>query len=49
VRERAKAIGSGYGDYVDDVVTRLKSSGAEKLRRRTQHAVEHSTGADGAE
>ena len=39
VRERAKAIGWGYGDYLDDVVARLKSSGAEKLRRRTRHAV----------
>jgi len=39
VRERAKAIGWGYGDYVDDVVARLNSSGAEKLRRRTRHAV----------
>jgi hypothetical protein len=30
VQERATAIGWGYGDYVDDVVTRLKVPGAEK-------------------
>lgn len=39
VRERAKDIGWGYGDYVDDVVARLKISGAEKSVRRTRHAI----------
>ena len=43
VRARAKAIGWGYGDYVDDVVARLQGSKPEKpgvknvARGLTQH------------
>lgn len=39
VQERAKDIGWGYGDYVDDVVARLKVSRAEKSVRKIGHAV----------
>jgi hypothetical protein len=37
VRRRAKAIGWGYGDYVDDVVARLDSRKAKGIPRK-RHA-----------
>jgi hypothetical protein len=38
VRKRAKAIGWGYGDYVDDVVASLESRKPKDLARNAGHA-----------
>ncbi len=39
VRERAKAIGWGYGDYVDDVVAGLQAASTRKAARQSGDAV----------
>ena len=39
VGERAKVIGWGYGDYVDDVVAGLQAALARKGARKSGHAV----------
>ncbi|MGH9387165.1 MAG: hypothetical protein ACRD2N_23085 [Vicinamibacterales bacterium] len=36
VRERAKAIGWGYGDYVDNVVTGLPAAEMRKVVRKSR-------------
>jgi hypothetical protein len=39
VCRRADAIGWGYGDYVDDVVARLRDTEAKSLGSKKRHAV----------
>ena len=39
VQTRAQQIGWGFGDYVDDVVARLRKLTPEKRVRRNEHAV----------
>jgi hypothetical protein len=39
VRRRAQAVGWGYGDYIDDVVARLKVRKPKDSARKAGHAV----------
>ena len=39
VSKRATAVGWGYGDYVDDVVARLRNTDAKSLGSKKKHAV----------
>jgi hypothetical protein len=39
VQQRAKQIGWGFGDYVDDVVNRLNAAPPRATTRRARHAV----------